>query len=53
MTVEEFKEIAAGKTGIAAGLQRLIAQGKLLEDGYTLQHYGVARGSTIHILLRL
>jgi hypothetical protein len=53
MTVEELRKVIEAKTGIPGDVQRLVTQGQLLEDGHTLQDYGLKHDATIHILLRL
>mmetsp|Transcript_22816 Transcript_22816/g.53303 ORF Transcript_22816/g.53303 Transcript_22816/m.53303 type:complete len:450 (+) Transcript_22816:67-1416(+) len=48
--VEEFRTIIAPKVGIKRHRQRLVFAGKLLQDGRTLEAYGIERNSTIHLL---
>mmetsp|Transcript_77319 Transcript_77319/g.145819 ORF Transcript_77319/g.145819 Transcript_77319/m.145819 type:complete len:447 (+) Transcript_77319:175-1515(+) len=48
--VEEFRSIIAPKTGVKRHRQRLVFAGKLLQDGRTLEAYGIERNSTIHLL---
>jgi len=48
--VEEFRSIIAPKTGVKKHRQRLIFAGRLMQDGRTLEAYGIERNSTIHLL---
>lgn len=48
--VEEFRSILAPKCGVKRHRQRLVFAGRLLQDGRTLEAYGVERNSTIHLL---
>jgi len=48
--VEDFRSILAPKTGIKRHRQRLVFSGRLLQDGRSLEAYGVERNSTIHLL---
>lgn len=48
--VEEFRSIIAPKVGVKKHRQRLVFAGKLLQDGRTLEAYGIERNSTIHLL---
>jgi len=48
--VEEFRAIIAPKTGVKKHRQRLVFSGRLLQDGRTLEAYGVERNSTVHLL---
>lgn len=50
MQVEEFRSIIAPKTGIQRHRQRLVYAGRMLQDGRTLEAYGVERNGTIHLL---
>lgn len=49
--VEEFRTILAPKCGVKRHRQRLVFAGRLLQDGRSLEAYGVERNSTIHLLL--
>lgn len=48
--VEEFRSVIAPKTGVKKHRQRLVFAGRLLQDGRTLEAYGIERNSTIHLL---
>jgi len=48
--VDEFRSILAPKCGVQRHRQRLVFAGRLLQDGRTLEAYGVERNSTIHLL---
>jgi len=48
--VEEFRAIIAPKTGVKKHRQRLVFSGRLMQDGRTLEAYGIERNSTIHLL---
>jgi ubiquilin len=48
--VEEFRAIIAPKTGVKKHRQRLVFAGRLMQDGRTLEAYGIERNSTIHLL---
>lgn len=48
--VEEFCAIIAPKTGVKKHRQRLVFAGRLMQDGRTLEAYGIERNSTIHLL---
>lgn len=48
--IEEFRSILAPKSGVKRHKQRLVFAGRLLQDGRSLEAYGVERNSTIHLL---
>jgi len=48
--VEEFRSIIAPKTGVKKHRQRLVFAGRLMQDGRTLEAYGIERNATIHLL---
>lgn len=48
--IEEFRSILAPKCGVKRHRQRLVFAGRLLQDGRSLEAYGVERNSTIHLL---
>lgn len=48
--VEEFRTILAPKSGVKRHKQRLVFSGRLLQDGRSLEAYGIERNSTIHLL---
>ncbi|XP_029618957.1 ubiquitin-like protein ISG15 [Salmo trutta] len=52
-TVTQFKAKVQNKEGVPANQQRLIHEGKQLDDGKKLEDYGVRNLSTIHLTLRL
>ena len=52
-TIENVKIMIQGLEGFPPDQQRLMFQGKLMEDWNTLSHYNVQEGSTIHLVLRL
>jgi hypothetical protein len=51
--VSEIKTQLESIHHIAADDQRLIYGGKQLEAGRTLQSYGISRGATVHLVMRL
>ncbi|XP_041942257.1 polyubiquitin-B-like [Alosa sapidissima] len=52
-TVTDFKHKVYNKERVPVDQQRLIYNGKQLEDGRKLEDYGIQSGSTIHLTLRL
>lgn len=51
--VELLKHEIEEKEGLPVNTQRLIFAGKQLEDGKTLNDYGISPGSTLHLVIRL
>ena len=52
-TIEDVKRRVEDKTKFPPDKQRLIFQGKQLEDGSTLQYYGIGPDATIHLVLHV
>jgi ubiquitin C len=52
-TIESLKQKITEKEGIPTDQQRLVFNGKQLEDSQSLKDYGVEADSTIHLVLRL
>lgn len=53
MTVHQLKDAIHAKQSVPVDQQRLVFQGKQLEDNMTLQDYGIEANSAIHLILRL
>ena len=53
MTIQQVKQQICDAEQIPVDQQRLVFQGKNLEDGATLGSYEVLPNSTIHLVLRL
>lgn len=52
-TVSAFKTRVFSKEGIPEDQQTLVHNGKQLEDGKKIEHYGIGSGSTIYLNLHL
>ncbi|KAF2668895.1 ubiquitin-domain-containing protein [Microthyrium microscopicum] len=52
-TIEDVKKKIQDKEGLPLDPQRLIFQGKILEDHYTLTEYNIHQDAQIHLLLSL
>ena len=52
-TIYELKLIIQHDDGIPPDQQRLIFEGKQLEDGRTVSSYNIMPSSTVHLVLRL
>ena len=50
---EDVKAKVGGELGVPAVFQRLLFEGKQLEDGRAVSSYGVRQHSTLHLVLRL
>lgn len=52
-SVDELRQVVEDRCQVPAEALSLVHAGRLLQDGQPLHRYGVARDSTIHVLLRL
>ena len=52
-TIEDLKLIIYHHDKITVDQQRLIFEGKQLEDGRTVSSYNIVTSSTVHMILRL
>lgn len=52
-TIANIKAKVQDREGVRPDHQRLLYQGKQLEDEYTLDDYQIVKNSTLHLVLRL
>ncbi len=53
LVLEDLKEMINNNEGIPTDQQRLIFNGEQMDDGNTLDFYGIQKDSIIHLILRL
>ncbi|GJJ70093.1 ubiquitin-like protein 4 [Entomortierella parvispora] len=51
-TIAELKEAVAAESGIEVAAQRLVLKGKALVDTKSLEEYGLAAGSVVHLIAK-
>eukprot|EP01138_Halocafeteria_seosinensis_P014127 gb/GECG01014425.1/.p1 GENE.gb/GECG01014425.1/~~gb/GECG01014425.1/.p1 ORF type:complete len:754 (+),score=74.97 gb/GECG01014425.1/:1-2262(+) len=51
-TIEEFKRVVRSRTELSIARQRLIFQGRQLQNNDTLDSYSVRNGATLHLVAR-
>jgi ubiquitin C len=52
-TIDSIKKQIADKEGIPVDQQRIVYNGKQLEDGNTVSSYNIGENTTLHLVLRL
>lgn len=52
-TIADLKVKIQDKNGSPADQQRLIFDGKQLEDDHTLAYYNIQEGATLHLIIRI
>ena len=53
VSVQDFKTLVSGKSGIKTEDMRLVFGSKQLENGNTLNDYGIQANATVSLVLRL
>ena len=53
LTIAELKNEVSSREGVPVQQQRLIFQGKQLENDYALNHYNIQPTNTIHLVLHV